>query len=613
MMFQSFEVTSNPANGASRVAKLREELERLGLDGFLVPRADEHQGEYVAPRSQRLGWLTGFTGSAGQALILKDSAYIFVDGRYELQVRNQVDLNIFTIESLISNPPSTWLADNGKALTIGFDPWLHTISDAAALRAALEKNGGRLVAVENNLVDAVWPDQPEPPLQPVSIQPEQYAGKPAREKIPELASVVRAAGATAAVLTDPSSIAWTFNIRGKDVESTPLPLSFAILRAEGEPILFIDKRKLSIETEAYLTQLTALRPPHKLEEDLAALASDGSSILLDPLLAADMLRTIVEDAGGKVVEGKDPARLPRACKNSTELDGSRRAHERDGVAMTTFLTWLDNQPPGSLNEIEAVTRLENTRSEVGQAFQMPLEDVSFGTIAGAGPNGAIMHYRVSTDTNRKLEPGELFLVDSGAQYRDGTTDITRTVPVGDVDPAMKRAFTLVLKGMIAISTARFPAGTRGMDIDVLARIALWKNGFDFAHGTGHGVGSYLAVHEGPQNISKRGTQELLPGMILSNEPGYYKPGSFGIRIENLVIVTEPEVPEGGDIAMMSFETLTLCPIDRRLIDSTLLTRDELVWLDAYHARVREKLLPHMEAEVRDWLIAATEPLERLHA
>ncbi len=612
-MFQSFEVTSNPANGASRVAKLREELERLGLDGFLVPRADEHQGEYVAPRSQRLGWLTGFTGSAGQALILKDSAYIFVDGRYELQVRNQVDLNIFTIESLISNPPSTWLADNGKALTIGFDPWLHTISDAAALRAALEKNGGRLVAVENNLVDAVWPDQPEPPLQPVSIQPEQYAGKPAREKIPELASVVRAAGATAAVLTDPSSIAWTFNIRGKDVESTPLPLSFAILRAEGEPILFIDKRKLSIETEAYLTQLTALRPPHKLEEDLAALASDGSSILLDPLLAADMLRTIVEDAGGKVVEGKDPARLPRACKNSTELDGSRRAHERDGVAMTTFLTWLDNQPPGSLNEIEAVTRLENTRSEVGQAFQMPLEDVSFGTIAGAGPNGAIMHYRVSTDTNRKLEPGELFLVDSGAQYRDGTTDITRTVPVGDVDPAMKRAFTLVLKGMIAISTARFPAGTRGMDIDVLARIALWKNGFDFAHGTGHGVGSYLAVHEGPQNISKRGTQELLPGMILSNEPGYYKPGSFGIRIENLVIVTEPEVPEGGDIAMMSFETLTLCPIDRRLIDSTLLTRDELVWLDAYHARVREKLLPHMEAEVRDWLIAATEPLERLHA
>ncbi|GGA97448.1 Xaa-Pro aminopeptidase [Brucella endophytica] len=621
-MFQSFDVISNPANAAPRVAKLRAEMEKLGLDGFLVPRADEHQGEYVPPRAQRLAWLTGFTGSAGVALVLKNEAFIFIDGRYTLQVREQTDSSVFKIESLIDSPPSVWLAEHGKGLAIGFDPWLHTIADAEALRQALAKAGGRLVPVTDNLVDLVWTDQPAAPLEPVTIQPIAFAGKEASVKLRELSEAVAKAGAQATVLTDPSSIAWAFNIRGKDVSNTPLPLSFAIIPSEGEPSLFIDKRKLPIETEAYLTQLAKLRSPGSLEDYLKTCAAgsppstEGSlkagqkneAILLDPALAAEKLRMIVTDAGGKVIEGKDPARLPRALKNAAELYGARRAHERDGVAMASFLSWLDEQEPGSVDEIAAATKLEETRRSVAESFQMPLEDISFDTISGAGPNGAVIHYRANTNTSRVLQGGELYLVDSGAQYRDGTTDITRTVPIGTVSAELKRAFTLVLKGMIAISTARFPKGTRGMDIDVLARIALWKHGFDYAHGTGHGVGSYLAVHEGPQSISKRGAQELLPGMIISNEPGYYKPGSFGIRIENLIVVTEPEMIEGGDIPMMGFETLTFCPIDIRLIDTSLLTREELVWLDAYHAKVREKLLPHVEGKTREWLIAATEGL-----
>lgn len=607
-MFQSFDVISNPANVAPRVAKLRAEMGKLGLDGFLVPRADEHQGEYVPLRAQRLAWLTGFTGSAGAALIFKHEAFIFVDGRYTLQVREQTDLSVFQVESLIDTPPTVWLGEHGKGLAIGFDPWLHTIAEAKALREALAKNGGRLVPVTDNLVDLVWSDQPSAPLELVTIQPIAFAGKEARQKLEELSQAVFKAGAAATVLTDPSSIAWAFNIRGKDVSNTPLPLSFAVIGREGEPSLFIDKRKLPIETEAYLTQLAKLRSPSSLEDYLRSCGAEGDAILLDPALAAEKLRMIIEDAGGKIIEGTDPARLPRAIKNEAELTGSRRAHERDGVALASFLSWLDEQTPGTIDEITAATKLEETRRSVAESFQMPLEDISFDTISCAGPNGAIMHYRVNTDTNRVLNGGELYLVDSGAQYRDGTTDITRTVAIGTVPEEQKRAFTLVLKGMIAISTARFPKGTRGMDIDVLARIALWKHGLDYAHGTGHGVGSYLAVHEGPQNISRRGTQELLPGMILSNEPGYYKPGAFGIRIENLVAVTEPEMLEGGDIPMMGFETLTFCPIDRRLIDTSLLVREELVWLDDYHAKVREKLLPHVTGAARDWLIVATEGL-----
>ncbi|KPZ93491.1 aminopeptidase P family protein [Brucella abortus] len=607
MAFQTFDVTTNPANGAPRVEKLRKKMAELGLDGFLVPRADEHQGEYVPPHAQRLGWLTGFTGSAGAALVLKNSAYIFVDGRYELQVRAQTDGKVFSYESLVSNPPTSWLAENGKGLTIGFDPWLHTIYEAEALRNALEKQGGQLIPVETNLVDAVWDDQPEAPAAEVTIQPARFSGHEAKDKISEMKAAVAASGASATVLTDPSSVAWVFNIRGKDVSNTPLPLSFAIIPAQGEPELFIDERKLAIEPRAYLTQLAKLSAPADLEGHLGARAARGEAILLDPVLAAEKLRLIVTSAGGSVIEGKDPARIPRAIKNKAELDGSRAAHERDGVAMVNFLSWIDAQKPGTIDEISAAKKLEESRANAGRDFQMPLEDISFDTISGAGPNGAIIHYRVNTDTNRTLQDGELYLVDSGAQYRDGTTDITRTVPIGRIDPETVKAFTLVLKGVIAITTARFPKGTRGQDIDILARIALWKHGFDYAHGTGHGVGSYLSVHEGPQSISREGAQELLPGMILSNEPGYYKPGAFGIRIENLIIVTEPEVLPGGDIPMMGFETLTFCPIDRRLVDKALLTQEELDWLNTYHAKVRAKLSGHLGDAERKWLEAATAP------
>ncbi|EEQ96130.1 aminopeptidase P family protein [Brucella sp. ZJ1_1] len=608
MAFQNFDVTTNPANGAPRVAKLRTKMAELGLDGFLVPRADEHQGEYVPPHAQRLAWLTGFTGSAGAALILKNSAYVFVDGRYELQVRAQTDPKVFSYESLVTNSPASWLEENSKGLNIGFDPWLHTISEARALREALENQGGQLVPVEINLVDAIWDDQPGVPSAEVTIQPARFAGHEAEDKIREMQTAVAASGASATVLTDPSSVAWVFNIRGKDVSNTPLPLSFAIIPTQGEPELFIDERKLAIEPRAYLTQLARLAAPADLEGHLSARAVKGEAILLDPALAAEKLRLIVDSSGGSVIEGKDPARIPRAIKNKAELDGSRAAHERDGVAMVNFLSWIDAQKPGTVDEISAARKLEESRADAGRDFQMPLEDISFDTISGAGPNGAIIHYRVNTDTNRTLENGELYLVDSGAQYRDGTTDITRTVPIGSVSPETIKAFTLVLKGVIAITTARFPKGTRGQDIDALARIALWKHGFDYAHGTGHGVGSYLSVHEGPQSISKKGAQELLPGMILSNEPGYYKPGSFGIRIENLIIVTEPEVPEGGDIPMMGFETLTFCPIDRRLIDKSLFTQEEIDWLNSYHARVREKLSGHLKDAERKWLEAATAPL-----
>ncbi|MGN8022399.1 aminopeptidase P family protein [Phyllobacterium sp. 22229] len=607
-MFQSFEVVSNPATGAPRVAKLRAELEAHNLDGFLVPRADEHQGEYVPPRAQRLAWLTGFTGSAGVVLVLRKQAHLFVDGRYTLQAAEQTDPAVFSVESLVETPPPVWLRNSGRKLTIGFDPWLHTIAETKALREALEANGGTLVAVKDNLVDLVWEDQPAPPLEAVTIQPEKYAGKLASDKLKELAEAVEKAKADATVLTDPSSIAWAFNIRGNDVSNTPLPLSFAIIPVSGEPLLFIDKRKLPIETEAYLTQLSALRPPSALEADVASLGAQGKAVMLDPALAAEKLRLVIEAAGGRVVEGTDPARLPRALKNAAELAGARKSHERDGVAMVSFLAWVDAQAPGTIDEIDAAKKLEETRRTVAEGFQMPLENLSFDSISGAGPNGAFAHYRVNTQSNRKLQDGELYLIDSGGQYRDGTTDITRTLPVGKPTEDMKRKFTLVLKGVIAITTARFPKGTRGMDIDVLARIALWKQGYDYGHGTGHGVGSFLSVHEGPQSISRRGTHELLPGMILSNEPGYYKPGGYGIRTENLLIVTELAVPEGGDIPMMGFETITLCPIDKRLIDTSLLIREELVWLDAYHAQVRAALLPHTVAADRDWLIKATEPL-----
>jgi Xaa-Pro aminopeptidase len=610
-MFQTFDSVSDPSVGKPRITKLREWLSENELDGFMVPRADEHQGEYVPARAARLKWLTGFTGSAGIAIVLADRAVIFVDGRYQLQVRDEVDLDIFSIESLVDNPPSSWLGENlAKGTRLGFDPWLHTIGEIKALRVAADKVGVVLVPVGRNPIDIIWQDQPAAPAAQVELHPIAFAGELARDKLKRLAADIARDGASHTVLTDPSSIAWAFNIRGDDVPHTPLALGFAILAADGKHQLFMEKAKFSREVEAYLTQLADPHQPVEFEQAVADLAKSSARIALDPALAADKLRMVVEENGGSIVEAADPARVPRATKNTAEIAGSRAAHRRDGAAVAKLLCWLDRQVPGSLDEIAVVAKLEECRRQTGEETQMPLRDVSFDTISGAGPNGAIMHYRVSRSTSRRLNAGELFLLDSGAQYQDGTTDITRTMPVGNPAAEMRERYTLVLKGLIGISTLRFPAGTRGSEIDAVARMALWKHGLDFAHGTGHGVGSYLAVHEGPQRIARTGTQKLLEGMIISNEPGYYKNGHYGIRLENLILVTLAEDLDGGDIAMHRFETLTLAPFDTRMVETELLTRDELNWLDAYHARVLAEIGPMLDGEVLAWLEKACAPLPR---
>ena len=611
-MFQSFDVTSTPQFGRERVSALRDRFEDLGINGFLVPRADEFQGEYVPASAERLSWLTGFTGSAGIALVTRNAAIVFVDGRYVTQLAEQVDGEVFTGGDLVGEPPHRWLQEHApKGFRLGIDPWLHTGAEVRRLEKALACLGGTLVFLAHNPLDAIWTDRPAEPLGRVVIQANDHAGEWAKDKLPRMAEATGKAGADVLAVTDPSSIAWLFNIRGSDVPHTPHPLARAIVPADGRPLLFIDKRKTGIEEEAYLTQLADLLPPSDFLESVRALSREGKRILIDPDHAPFALSEAIRTAGGTVVEAIDPARLPRARKNAAELQGSAKAHLQDGAAMVEFLAWLDVCEPGTLTEIDATQRLEQVRRNVGERMQNPLKDISFDTIAGAAEHAAIMHYRVTTDSDTRIDGGTMFLVDSGGQYVNGTTDITRTVAIGEVPEEQKRFFTLVLKGMIAISTARFPKGSRGCDLDPLARIALWKAGADFAHGTGHGVGSYLSVHEGPQRISRLSTQELLPGMILSNEPGYYRPGAFGIRIENLVHVLEPAPVEGGDIDMMAFATLTFCPIDRRLVVPALLTDEELGWLNAYHAETREKLSPLIEdEEIRAWLDQATAEITR---
>ncbi|MCD2181797.1 aminopeptidase P family protein [Rhizobium sp. GN54] len=609
-MFQSFDVTSTPQFGRERVEALRAAFDGLGIDGFLAPRADEFQGEYVPKNAERLAWLTGFTGSAGIALVARGEAVVFVDGRYVTQLAEQVDGSVFKGGDLVGEPPHLWIPKHAsKGFRLGIDPWLHTGGEVRKLGKALETAGGSLVLLDHNPLDRLWADRPAEPLGRVKIQPIEFAGMLAKDKIAEMAAKVAEAGADALAVTDPSTTAWLFNIRGSDVPHTPHPLVRAILHAGGKAEIFVDKRKTGIEEEAYLTQLADFSPPSAFPARIAALSREGKRIMLDPDQAPFALAEAIRAAGGTVVEGADPARLPRACKNAVELAGSAKAHLQDGAAMVEFLAWLDASEPGTLTEIAVTKKLEACRAAVGQRMQNPLKDVSFDTISGAGAHGAVIHYRVTTQTDATLEDGTLFLIDSGAQYINGTTDITRTVAIGDVPHEQKRFFTLVLKGMIAISTARFPKGSRGCDLDPLARTALWKAGADYAHGTGHGVGSYLSVHEGPQRISRLATQELLPGMILSNEPGYYRAGSFGIRIENLIHVLAAAPIEGGDIDMLAFETLTFCPLDRRLIVTDLLTREEADWIDAYHEQTREKLMPLIEdADVRGWLEAATAPL-----
>ncbi|MEJ2433516.1 MAG: aminopeptidase P family protein, partial [Pseudolabrys sp.] len=552
---------------------------------------------------ERLAWLTGFTGSAGFAIVLAAEAVIFVDGRYTVQAEAQVDKDVFAIEHLTDSPPAQWLEQNVKSgAKIGYDPWLHTSESAERFKTACAKANAELVAVGDNPIDALWRTRPAAPNAPVSLHDVKFAGESAADKIARIQAELARQRADVLVVSDPQNVAWTFNIRGADVAHTPLVLGFAIAPREGKPALYVAEGKLNDDVRAALTPVAELRSPDALEADLARLGE--KTVLLDQASAADRLTRLVAEHGGKPRRGADPIALMKAVKNHVEILGTRAAHQRDGAALTRFLCWLDREAPsGKLSEIDAVKALESFRRDTGL-----LKDISFPTIAGAGPNGAIVHYRVTESSNRRLGMNELFLVDSGAQYEDGTTDVTRTVVVGTPSDEMRDRFTRVLKGHIAIATAVFPENTSGAQLDSLARVALWQAGLDFDHGTGHGVGSYLSVHEGPARISKLGTVGLRRGMILSNEPGYYKTAAYGIRTESLVLVIAAPEPKGAEKPLNAFETLTLAPIDRRLIDTRLLTAKERHWLDSYHARVQEMIAPLVEAETQGWLERATRPL-----
>jgi len=599
--FQSFEDQSDAATVAPRLAALRTELERRGLDGFLVPRADEHQGEYVPKRAERLAWLTSFTGSAGAAVVLKDKAAIFVDGRYTLQVREQTDTKLFDPRDLVGEGVAAWLEANlPKGARLGYDPWLHTPNALDPIRTAVERAGGTLVPTDGNPIDAIWKDQPGPPLEKATPHAFNLAGEKAESKRTRIAEDVKRSGADAAVITWPDSICWLLNIRGGDVPHTPFALSFAILNADGSTDLFMDERKSSPELLQHLGNAVRLRDPKEFPPALDALK--GKTVLADPSGASVAIFEGLEKAGAKVKRGTDPIQLPKACKNPVEIEGMRKAHIRDGAALSRFLCWIAREAPnGELTEIDAAEALEGYRRDTKY-----LTDLSFDSISGAAPHAAIPHYRVTRSSNRKINRNEIYLIDSGGQYPDGTTDVTRTMIVGEPTAEMKHRFTRVLKGHIALATMRFPEGTTGAALDAFARKPLWDAGLDYDHGTGHGVGSYLSVHEGPQNISKRPIQQALrPGMICSNEPGYYKAGEYGIRIENLIVVSEPKPVRDGDRKMMEFETITLAPIDLDLVEVKLLTDEERVWLNQYHARVREALSPLVDAETRSWLEHAT--------
>jgi len=603
--FQSFEDRTERAASGARVAALRTELARRGLTGFIIPRSDRHQNEYVPASEERLAWLTGFTGSAGAAIVLMERAVLFVDGRYTLQVREQVDTSLFTIEHLVETPPDRWIETNlTSADRLGYDPWLHTVESAERLAKACAAAGATLVAVEPDLIDAIWSDRPAPPLGAVMLHDLRFAGEAAEDKLARIRAELVKLRADALVISDPHAVAWAFNIRGADVAHTPLPLAFAVIPQVGRPALFVDGRKLSNDVRDRLEGLADIREPADFVQALAALGQARKTVRLDQATAADALARLVTSHGGKIARGMCPIALMKAIKNPAEIAGARAAHVRDGVAMTRFLAWFDREAArGALTEVDAVAALESFRRDTGL-----LKDISFPTISGAGPDGAIVHYRVTSKTNRGIAPGELFLIDSGGQYQDGTTDITRTVAVGAPTAEMCERFTQVLKGHIAIARAVFPDGTTGAQLDSFARQFLWTQGLDFDHGTGHGVGSYLSVHEGPARISKLGTTALRRGMILSNEPGYYKAGAYGIRIENLVLVVEAAAVPGAEKALNAFETLTLAPIDRRLVVADMLTPDEMDWLDGYHARVAQMLSPLVDDETRAWLAAATRPL-----
>ena len=599
----------------SRLAALRKELKARSLDGFVIPISDEHMSEYVGTYAQRLAWLTGFGGSAGTALVLTDAertpaAAMLVDGRYTLQVRDQVDARLYAYENVPQTSVAKWLAANApQGARIGYDPWLHGKRWVADVTKALEGLGGVLVGVETNPVDAVWQDRPAPSPAPFLVHDLEHAGVSSEAKRTEAAQWLTEHKLDAVVITALDSIAWMLNVRGTDVERTPVALSFLILHADGSADLYAAPEKLTAEVRAHLGN--AVRPHDRADFVPALRQLAGKRGAVDHERAVQAVFAALAEAGAHIEELRDPAVLPKAVKNPVEQQGHRDAQARDGAAMARFLHWLSRKARGgAVDELQAAERLHQFRRETGD-----LRDLSFDTISGSGPNGAIVHYRVSEETNRPLEPNSVFLVDSGGQYPDGTTDITRTVWIGpdEAPPEIRDRFTRVLKGHIALARAVFPKGTVGSQLDVLARQFLWAAGLDYQHGTGHGVGSFLSVHEGPQRIAKSGggqgdtEQELLAGMIVSNEPGYYKAGEYGIRIENLILV-EPRIVEGAEGDFLGFETLTLAPIDRALIEPGLLSDEERAWLDAYHARVAEVIGPRLEGGERDWLLAGCAPL-----
>ena len=595
----------------ARLAALREQLKADRLDGFVVPLTDEHMSEYVGSYAQRLAWLTGFQGSAGSAVVLPEEAAIFTDGRYTLQVRDQVDGKHWSYQSVPETSAADWLKVHGPdGGRIGYDPWLHTSDWVAKAKEALAEKGAELVAVRRNPIDAVWSDKPEPSKARLIVHPETYTGKSSAAKRQEMADWLHEQKADAAVLSALDSIAWTFNVRGADVEHTPVALSFALVNDDGTADLFVAPEKIGDDVRQHLGNGVRVHDRSEFETYLGSLK--GKTVVADPERAVAAIFEALEKAGAKVVKKRDPAVLPKAIKNDAEVDGHRAAQARDGAALTRFLHWISIEAPkGNVDELIAVDRLQRFRQEAGD-----LRDTSFDTISGAGPNGAIVHYRASEETNRKLEMDSLYLVDSGGQYPDGTTDVTRTVPIGTPTAEMRDRFTRVLKGHIAVARARFPEGTRGSQLDTLARQFLWRAGLDYAHGTGHGVGSFLAVHEGPQRIAPTGSSQsggdepLKAGMLLSNEPGYYKTGAYGIRIENLVLVKPVggEGPFEAEKPLLGFETLTFAPIDPALVEASLLTGEERDWLNAYHAQVLEVVGPQLDGEVKAWLEEQCRPL-----
>jgi Xaa-Pro aminopeptidase len=603
-MRQTFDETTDPSFGAKHLPLVRAAMARQGLDGFLVPHEDEHQNEYLPAANDRLAWLTGFTGSAGAGVVMKDRAAVFADGRYTVQVRAQVDAGQFEILDLVEGGVPAYLEKAPSGAVIGYDPRLHSPDALARLKRASAKAGATLKAVDQNPVDAAWADaRPAQPTAPVVPHEDRYSGESSASKRARIGAAIAAAGAEACVLTAPASIAWLFNVRGGDVIRSPLPLAQAIIAGNGTATLFLDPAKVTNELPGWLGDAVALMNPGELPQALEGMK--GVRVLIDPAQSSAWYFDRLALVGATVVKGMDPCALPRAAKNPVEIEGSRRAHIRDGAALARFLHWVDTVAQVELpDERQVVEALERFREETGA-----LKDLSFDTIAGVGPNAALPHYKPVTRTIRKMEPGALLLVDGGGQYLDGTTDVTRTMAIGEPSADQRRMFTLVLKAHIAMAVIRFPAGTSGHQLDALARAPMWMAGLDYDHGTGHGVGSYLGVHEGPQRIAKAvNSQPLLTGMILSNEPGYYREGHWGIRIETLQVVTPPEPIPGGERPMHGFEQLTFAPLDRRLIDVELLTAGERAYVDTYHAETLARVGPLLDSEVRGWLERQCAPL-----